>query len=169
MSRQPGHIYDNFGTDTVNNNWLDDIKLFSPEDSELLEMISECMIGYLDLEEVRNDPYLAGSENIAREIVKDYHSRNIIDKADETFIREAVLTNESDKYINKEIRKIKQEIEENKIDGIAAEWVKEWHEKRHRNPGREEHTQEISDFITNSFKNDTNEPETDIGGERKRG
>lgn len=169
MSRQSGHIYDNFETDTGNNNWLDDIKLFRPEDSELFEMISEYMIGHLDLEDVRNDPYLAGSENIAREIIKDYNSRNNIDKADETFIREAVLTNESDKCINKEIRKIKQEIEENKIDGITAEWVKEWHEKRHSNSGREEHTQEISDFITNSLKKDTNEPVTDITGERKRG
>jgi tetratricopeptide (TPR) repeat protein len=169
MSRQSGHIYDNFETDTGNNIWIDDIKFFSPEDSELFEMISEYMNAYLDLEDVRNDPYLAGSENIAREMIKDYHSRNNIIKADETFIREAVMRNESDKCINKEIRKIKQEIENNKIDGITAEWVKEWHEKRHRNSGREAHTQEISDFITNSLKNDTNEPETDISRARKRG
>ena len=169
MSRQSGHIHDNSGTDRGNNYWLDDIELFNPEDSELFELAGEYMMGYLDLEDVRNDPYLAGSENIAREIIKDYNGRNNINKADENFIREAVLTNESDKCINKEIWKIKQEIEENKIDGIAAEWVKEWNEKRHMNPGGVEHTQEISDFITNSFKNDTTEPEKDISGERKRG
>ena len=169
MSRQAGHIDENFETDTGNNNWLDDIILFRPEDSELFEMLSEYMIGYLDLEDVRNDSDLKGSENIAREMIKDYRSNNNRDIADETFIREAIAGNEVDDSINKEIREIKQEIEKNKLDGITAEWVKEWHEERQKNSGRNAHAAEISDFITSALKNENNEPEIDLTRERKRG
>lgn len=169
MSRQSGHIYDNFETDTRNNNWPDDNKLFRPEDSRLFEMISEYMKGRLDLEDVKNDPDLADLENNAKEMIKDYHSKNKRDKADETFIREAIVGNERDESINEEIRKIKQEIEENKLDGITAEWVKEWHEKRMGSAGRETHAEEIRGFIKSSLKNERIEPEIDITREKKRG
>jgi tetratricopeptide (TPR) repeat protein len=169
MSRQSGHIYDHSGTDSGNNYWPDDNKSLSPDDSELFELAGEYMMGYLDLEDVRNDPYLSGSENIAREMINDYHNRINVNKADETFIRDAVLKNDSEKSIEKEIRKIKQEIETDKIDLITAEWVKEWEERRDRDSGREAHTQDISDFITNSLNYDTNEPETEIRRGEKRG
>ena len=49
---------------------------------------------------------------------------------------------------------IKHEIRNNNINEISAEWVKEWHEKKQRNGGRDPKTEEIKDFITSSINSD---------------
>ncbi len=169
MSSQPGHIEGDFEADAgSNNNRIDDTTLLSPEDSELFTVVSGYMKGCFDLEDVRNDHDLPGLEDDVREMIKDHYSKDRRDNPNESFIRDALKSTGSNDSLDEEIRSIRQETEENKLDEITAEWVKEWHEKKHKTKGRDARSEEIRDFVISSFKDESIEPETGLSSERKR-
>jgi TolA-binding protein len=125
-------------------------------DPVLFDTISEYMRGVIDLEDVKNDPALTNGRNIASDIISDYKKYPSANKENEEFIRE--IFSVSEEVIVSEIKTIKQEISDNKLNEITAEWVKEWHEKK-QNPGiKDPKTVEISDFIKGSIESPGNEP-----------
>ncbi|MCX6256219.1 MAG: tetratricopeptide repeat protein [Bacteroidia bacterium] len=143
------------------NSWKDpdlDLQL-TAEDSALFKTISEYMKGRLDLEEVRNDPSLPEMNIVVRKMISDYRG-NIANRTDdEKFIRDNFTGICSEEELLDEISRIKLEAEKNNIDEISAGWVKEWHEKRQKNAGRESETDKIRDFITSSLQSEKSEPE----------
>jgi tetratricopeptide (TPR) repeat protein len=91
-----------------------------------------------------------------------------LNKVDENFIREAFAGREQDDSINNEIGDIKDEIQNNKIDTITAEWVKEWHEKQMENTAMDTKKREIRDFIASSLEDEKGKPVIRIVSDRKK-
>lgn len=125
-------------------------------DPVLFDTISEYMRGVIDLEDVKNDPALTDGRNIASAIISDYKKSPSANKENEEFIRE--IFSVSEEVIVSEIKTIKQEIRDNKLNDLTAEWVKEWHEKKQKAGLKDPKTVEISDFIKGSMQSPENEP-----------
>jgi hypothetical protein len=132
--------------------------VFSSDDSALFETIGDYMIGRLDLEEINNDPALPCTQESVREMISDYKKKVSGNKENEKFIGEILNREGSEKGLTDEIKFIKQEINDNKLNDITAEWVKEWHEKKQKIGIRDPKTEEIRDFITGAINSPVTEP-----------
>ncbi|MGA2405629.1 MAG: hypothetical protein ABSF81_02630 [Bacteroidales bacterium] len=128
------------------------------DDSALFRTISEYMKGCLDVEDVKNDPALSVTEEAVRGMISGYNKNISGNKDNEKFIREAFSEAASEENLIDEISQIKQEIGDNKLKEITAEWVKEWHENKQRDGGRDSKTEEIRDFITSSINSEEIKP-----------
>ena len=128
------------------------------DDSALFETIGDYMKGRLDLDDVKNDPALSGAQEAVKGMISDYNNNISGNKENEKFIREIFSGKGSDNGLSDEIKFIRQEINDNKLNDITAEWVKEWHEKKQKMGGRDPETEEIRDFITGAI----NSPESEL-------
>jgi hypothetical protein len=96
-------------------------------------------------------------------LISDYNkdiSENKENKKNEEFIRKIFSKAGTDTALTDEIKFIKQEIDDNKLNDITAEWVREWHEKKQKFGVRDPKTEEIRDFITSSIDSSRSEAET---------
>jgi len=130
------------------------------DDSALFDTIGEYMKGRFDIEDVKKDPALSETQETVNEMISDYDKNISKNKENGKFIREVFDGERSDKELNDEIKFIKQEICDNKLNDITAEWVREWHEKKHKLGARDPKTEEIRDFITSSIDSSKSVPET---------
>jgi hypothetical protein len=140
----------------------DDGLLLNHEDSALFETFGEYMKGRLDLAEVRNDPSLPAMDIAAKEMISDYRVNSAKHSEDEKFIRDILVGVTPASKIKDEISNIKLETGNSDINEITTEWVKEWHEKKQKNGGRDPETEEIRDYITRSLESEINEPEISL-------
>jgi TolA-binding protein len=140
-------------------------------DSALFETIGEFMKGHFDIEDVKNDPELPATNRAVQKMIFDYNENRSGRKENETFIRENFSGSAPDVALNDEIQFIKQEINDNKLNDITAEWVKEWHSKKQKIGSPDPKTKEIRDFITGaigSIDEERVKPMHDTRAERSR-
>jgi TolA-binding protein len=137
-------------------------------DSALFETISQYMKGRFDLEEVKNDPAFSGTREAVKEMICDYNKNVSENKENKKFIRDVFSGAGSEEKLNEEIKFIKQEINDNKLNDITAEWVKEWHEKKQKIGLKDPKTEEIRDFITGAINNTEYEPVKILNDESKK-
>lgn len=163
INRKPGAADENRA-----GNWFEDDILLNHEDSVLFGNLSEYMKGRQDIEDVKNDPALSGTEKDVREMISDYNKNISANKDNENFIRGIFAESAPEEEIHNEISKIKQEVRESHLNEITVEWVKEWHEKRQRG-GRNPETEEIKDFITSSLKSEESEPVKTLKTDNRKG
>jgi TolA-binding protein len=116
-------------------------------DSALFETISEYMKGRADLDDVKNDPALAGTRETVKYMISDYNKNKSGNSDNEKFISETFAEIENEKRLNDEIKFIKQEIDDKNLNKITAEWVKEWHENKQKIGIKDQKSEEISNFI----------------------
>jgi tetratricopeptide (TPR) repeat protein len=146
----------------------DDLRADS-NDSALFETISEYMKGRMDLEDVKNDPAVSDTRQVVKDMISDYNNTLPGNKENTKFIREIFTGVGSESELSEEIKSIKHEIDENKLNEITAEWVKEWHEKKQKVGVRDQKTEEIRDFITGAINSSSNEPVQSIHEVSKKG
>jgi TolA-binding protein len=127
-------------------------------DSALFEAIGDYMKGQMDIEDVKNDPALKDTKKAVKKMISDYKKKISVNKENEKFIREIFSGEGSETRLTDEIEFIKQEIDNNKLNDITAEWVKEWHEQKQNIGVSDPKTKEISDFITGAINSTANEP-----------
>ncbi len=128
------------------------------EDSALFEAISDYMKGSLDIEDVKNDQALASARQTVEEMISDYNRNSSGNRENEKFIRGVIADNGDESGITDEISFIRQEIDDNKLNEITSEWVKEWHQKKQSVGINNTKTKEISDFVTGSLNSPVEEP-----------
>jgi tetratricopeptide (TPR) repeat protein len=121
------------------------------EDSALFEAISDYMKGSLDIEDVKNDQALSYAKQTVAEMISDYNRNSSANKENEKFIKGEFAENGDESGLTDEISFIRQEIDDNKLNEITAEWVKEWHQKKQSVGISNTKTKEISDFVTDSL------------------
>ena len=112
------------------------------------------MKGSLDIEDVKNDPSLSLTKEVVKEMISDYNGNISKNRNNEKFIREIFSEEEPEKKLVDEISHIRKEIDENKLEEITAEWVKEWHEKKQGSGAVDPKSEERRDFITSSIKSE---------------
>jgi TolA-binding protein len=171
MTRQNKNNDDKSRGEPVTDSWDDaDHKVLpSEEDAALFEMISASFTGLLDIQEVKNDPAYGETDDMVKLVITDYQKNATHNKDNEKFIRDSFDGKSREIIIKKEIGRIKQEINHGNLEKISADWVKEWHEKRQRNGGKDAKTEEIREFITNSLKPQENITEINkSAGKKKR-
>ena len=128
------------------------------EDSALFESIGDYMKGYLDLEDVKNDPALQVMKENVKDMISDYQKNISGNKENEKFISEKISGEGSETGLKDEIKFIKQEINDNKLNDITAEWVREWHEKKQKIGIRDQKTEERTGFIAGAINSTQSEP-----------
>ena len=137
--------------------------MLTDEDSALFEMISTYFKGLYDIEDVKSDPVYSKTREMVKLMISDYQNNVVHNKNNEKFIRDSIPGETSEAKIEKEINRIKQEISHSKLDDISVAWIKEWHEKRRRDGGKNKKTEEIREFITDSLKPAESMAEIDSG------
>jgi TolA-binding protein len=162
MSGRNRNISANSEIVSGSNSWKDADydKLFSREDSVLFETFGENAKGWLDIEEVKNDPSLSAIDNTVKAMISDYRGDSSKHTDDKKFVRDSLTRGNRKKKIQDEISDIKIEIDKSGINELSAEWVKEWHEKKKLEAGKGSKSKEKRDFITSSLETDKSEPET---------
>jgi len=161
MKRESRNITDNPERQSEKNSWINPEydKLVTADDSLLFDKIGEYLKGMLDMDEVRNDPSLPATDKAVKKMIKDYRDNSEKRTDNEEFIKGIFSNSDHDDKIVDEIKKIKLEIDEKEINGLTAEWVKEWHEKRQKCNSKNHKTKELQGFITSSLESEESEPE----------
>lgn len=137
-------------------NGFDDDLIINSEDSILFDTIGDYMKGKSDLEDVINDPDYKSTVTAVQDMVS-YYNKNAVKKENEKFIRN-IFTVEHDESLTNEIKNIKLEINEKKLNEITAEWVREWHEKKQNAVFADSKADERRNFITEAIESKEPEP-----------
>jgi TolA-binding protein len=124
--------------------WTDDVSI---KDPVLSEKISNYMRACYDIEEVRNDPMFEKIDSEAKSLV----SSQRMNAENSRFVREAFSEALAIAKIENEIKEIKSEASEKNINGLTAEWVKEWHRKKQMEVAPSEADKERAGFIKGSI------------------
>ena len=170
MTRQNKNNNDKSREEPVTDSWDDaDHKvLSSEEDAALFKIISASFTGLLDIQELKSDPAYSDTNDMVKQVIAEYQKNTRHNKDNEKFIRESFNGKTREAYLEKEIGQIKQEINSSNLNNISAEWVKEWHEKKQMNGGKDRKTEEIKEFIANSLKLQENKTEIKKSAGKKR-
>lgn len=147
-------------------NVFDDDLMADSDDSALFDVISEYMKGSIDIEDVKNDPYLSVTKKVVKEMISDYNGNISKNRDNEKFVREIFSDKEPEKKLLDEISLIRKEIGENNLNEITTEWVKEWQEKK-QGKAADPKAEERRDFITSSIKSEA-EPAKILHDGRKK-
>jgi tetratricopeptide (TPR) repeat protein len=142
MNNQIKNIELNLTSKELKNDQISD-----SEDSALFDTIGDYITGCSDLEDIQNDPALAATGDLAREMISDYDKSFSGNSKNEKFINEIFSGNESAESISDEIRTIKQEITDKNLNPVASEWVREWQVKKQHGIETDPKAQEIRNFI----------------------
>jgi len=133
--------------------------LFEINDLVLFETIGEYMKGWLDIEDVKNDPAFAVANETVKDMISDYKKNIPGKKENEKFVRETLSSEAKIDSLSDELDIIRKEISEHKLNELTSEWVKEWHKKKQMTGVIDPEREEIRNFITGSINSATNEPE----------
>jgi TolA-binding protein len=171
MKGQDKYNNHNSGDVTGRNSWVDPgfDMLLSPADSALFGKISEYMKGLFDIEDVKSDPGYASATDIAVMMITGYKENSARNKDNEKFISDSLAEQTTDGKLREEIGRIKHEINQSNLHDISSEWVKEWHEKRQKNNGRDTKKEEIQSFITSSLNKEESRAEIRSDDRKRRG
>ncbi len=144
--------YINNKPEDVDSTWdgFDDL-MSESGDNALFETIGDYMKGQLDIEDVKNDTALQSTMVTVKEMISDYNKNKSGNRENEKFIREGFANDCSEDALSAEIKSIKQEINNNKLNEITADWVREWHEKKQKSGISDPKTEEIRNFITDAI------------------
>jgi TolA-binding protein len=88
-----------------------------------------------------------------------FYSRSTANKEKESFIRNNFDKQERESTLTNEIANIRLEINENKLNEITADWVREWHEKKQKIGVPDKKSEEIRSFITDAINTPVGDPE----------
>jgi TolA-binding protein len=138
-------------------NGFEDDLIINSEDAILFDTIGDYMKGKSDLDDVMNDPEYQNTFSAVQDMVS-YYNNNSARRENEKFIRN-IFTVEHDDDLTNEINNIKLEINENKLNEITAEWVREWHEKKQSRGTVDSKTEERRNFITEAIESKVTETE----------
>jgi len=133
------------------NEWDD--SALSAEDYALFQKIGSCLKGEFDTEEVKNDPAYEATNRAVRSMLSDYQL-NTKNKENREFISSSLAAKEHEEQIKEEIREIRREIGNNKLDEISSEWVREWHEKKQHNGKNNPEQEAMREYISASLEAD---------------
>lgn len=138
------------------------------EDSTLFDTIGDYITGCSDLEDVNNDPALAETKEIAREMISNHNNSLSVNSENGKFIREIFSGNESEDCISDEIRTIKREIADKNIDLVTSEWVSEWQRKKEQAGNQDPKSQEIRNFITGAINSSETQQHETLNDDHKK-
>ena len=134
-------------------------------DLVLFETIGEYMKGWLDQEDVKNDPALPIANKAVEDMMTDYNRHLEGNNENEKFIREILSSGANTETIEDELAGIRKEINDNKLNEITSEWVQEWHKKIQMIGVIDPKSEEIKNYITSSI----NSPALDEENTGKKG
>jgi hypothetical protein len=134
-------------------------RLFEINDLVLFETIGEYMKGWLDIEDVKNDPAFAVANETVKNMITDYNKNISGHKENVKFIRKIFSSEAKTDSLSDELDIIKKEITEHKLNELTSEWVKEWQGKKQMTGESDPKGEEIRNFITGAINSATNEPE----------
>jgi tetratricopeptide (TPR) repeat protein len=154
---------------TIGNNGFESDLLTDRENSALFATISDYMKGHLDVEDVQNDPAFSVTKEGVMEMISDYSKNIPQSRKNEEFIRDIFSDEVSGMSIDDEIKNIKREINNNRLNEITAEWVKEWHLKKQMIGAGDPKTREITDFIKSSLSSQESKPVKTLNDDRGKG
>jgi len=160
MNRPERHIKDKpmKGPGKITRNHFENDMSSDKGDQILFETISESMKGYLDIEDVKNDPALSATKEVVRGMMSDYNRNLSANRDNERFIRNIIEEEKPVYKISDELKYIRQEIDDKNLNLITSEWVKEWHEKKQRVGEKDPKSEEIRNFITEAINSPGAEP-----------
>jgi TolA-binding protein len=137
-------------------------------DQVLFDIIGESMKGYLDIEDVKNDPALSATQEAVRDMMSDYNRKLSANRDNEQFIRNIIEEEKLVYKISDELKYIRQEIDDKNLNMITSEWVKEWHEKKQKAGEKDPISEERRNFITEAINSPVAETDNNtIDGHRK--
>ena len=151
ISSKPKDVFstrDGFEDDLISDN----------DDRVLFKSIGCYMQGKFDLEDVHSDNAFQSTQAEVKEMISDYNKNKSGNRENEKFIREIFSDEFSEDKLSDEIKSIKQEINNNKLNEITADWVREWHEKKQKNGKPDPKSEEIKNFITDAISSPRKEP-----------
>jgi hypothetical protein len=111
---------------------FEDDLISDSEDRALFETIGNYMKGQSDLDDVHNDIAFQNTQEVVKEMISDYNKNKSRNRENEKFIRDIFSDEFSEDMLSDEIKSIKKEINNNNLNEITADWVKEWHEKKQK-------------------------------------
>jgi tetratricopeptide (TPR) repeat protein len=170
MNRQERHIKEKpmKGPGKITRNRNENDMSSDKGDQVLFEMIGESMKGYLDIEDVKNDPALSATREAVRGMMSDYNRNLQANRDNEKFIRNIIEEEQPVYKISDELKYIRQEIDDKNLNLITSEWVKEWHEKKQKIGEKDPKTEEIRNFITEAINSPASKPlDNTLDGHRK--
>ena len=139
-------------------NGFEDDLISDIENSALFESIGNCMKGQSDLDDVHNDIAFQNTQEVVKEMISDYNKNKSRNRENEKFIRDIFSDEFSEDMLSDEIKSIKKEINNNNLNEITADWVKEWHEKKQKIGNSYPKSEEIRNFITDAISSPKKEP-----------
>jgi hypothetical protein len=142
--------------------------LFEINDLVLFETIGEYMKGWLDIEDVKNDPSFPAANETVKSMITDYNKNVGGRKENEKFIREIFNSEIKSNSLIDELDIIKKEINYNKLNDLTSEWVREWHEKKQMIGVSDPKGEEIRNFITGAINSTAPETEKILNTEVKK-
>ena len=139
----------------------EDTVLFPAGDRLLLARINDYFKAYFDIEDVRSDPAYKNTDEYIKTLVSGFMKKGTGESEIQRFIRNSIPDDQRNDGLHPEISRIMQESDYKRIDGITAEWVRDWHERKRREPeaGNSEKEKEIRSFVIDSLQ------ETDGAGD----
>lgn len=132
--------------------------LFEVDDLMLFETIGEFMKGWLDIEDVKNDPAFTVTAETVKMMINDYNKNLPENKENKKFIERIFSSKTKTDSENDELELIKKEITDNKLNELTSVWVKEWHQKKQMNGFNDPKEEEIRKFIRGSIYSAPYEP-----------
>ncbi|HQH25025.1 MAG TPA: hypothetical protein PLM01_08050 [Bacteroidales bacterium] len=134
----------------------EDAVLLSPGDNVLLGKINDYFKARFDIEDVKNDPEYRKTDESVKSFISGLESGERDGRENEIrrFIRDSIYDDGRNAGPDPEISRIRQESSHRQIEGITAEWVREWHERKRMEPqeGISEKQKEIRDFVIDSLQ-----------------
>jgi len=133
--------------------------LFEINDLMLFETIGEYMKGWLDFEDVKNDPAFAVTNETVKDMITDYNKNISGHKENEKFIRGIFSSEAGTDSLYDEVDIIRKEISDHRLNKLTSEWVMEWHAKKQMTGVSDPKGEEIKNFITGAINSASYEPE----------
>lgn len=131
---------------------ITDGKPYKNGDDQFFDRMRDYFKGFFDCEDVRNDPAYSETLIRTRPLISEFMSGKSRNNEIRTYIRESLDADCSNDEITRELNQIKQETENSNIDRITAEWVRDWHERKRKEPEYVKKDQEIRVFIKDALK-----------------
>jgi TolA-binding protein len=139
--------------------WADTDILLKPEDQALFIRMGDYIKGYSDIEDVKSDPLYYEANDAAFRMISEFDRNEPRHKPYAKFISESAEGEKENEMTADEIHGIKLESSRKDIEGVTAEWVREWHEQRKRSVIPDANSLERENFIVDSLENTGNEPD----------
>jgi len=131
-------------------------------DLELFDTIGEYMKGWIDQEDVKNDPGFSMANKAVDDMMSDYNLNLEGNKENKKFIREILSPVAKTYSLGNELAGIKKEINDNKLNEITSEWVQEWHKKKQKIGTADSKSEEIKNFILSSINSPAESEENTV-------